>query len=91
MLDLLLEFTDLTRSTVVAILRVLWWLGWDFAFCTIGWSIGWCFFRTITFGRFPAERFGELDEAPWIVVALVETSGLALLALGIFELTRVWP
>ena len=38
MLDLLLEFTDLTRSAVV-----------------------------------------------------VETCGLALLALGIFELTRVWP
>jgi hypothetical protein len=89
--DLFFEFTDLTRSAVVAILRMLWWLGWDFAFCTIGWSIGWCFFRVLTFGRFPAEALGELDDAPWIVAVLVETSGLALLALGIFELTRVWP
>lgn len=91
MLDFLLEFADLSRSALVAVLRVLWWLGWDFAFCTIGWSIGWCFFRVITLGRFPAEALGELDDAPWIVVALVDTVGLTLLALAIFWLTHVWP
>jgi len=91
MLDLLLEFADLSRSALVAILRVLWWLGWDFMFCTVGWSIGWCFFRVITFGRFPAEALGELGEAPWIVAVLVELTGLALLALAIFSLTHAWP
>lgn len=79
------------RTLLAAVLRALWWLAWDFGVETIGWSIGWAFFRAITGGRFPAERLGEVDEASFGVACLVETVGLALLALAIWLLVAEWP
>lgn len=91
MLDLLIDFGDLSRTAIAKLLRTLWWLGWDFCVRTIGWSIGWVFFRIVTLGRFPSEGFRQVDEAPWFVGLLVEAFGLALLALSVYAVTQSWP
>ena len=79
------------RSILAAVLRALWWLAWDFGVETIGWSIGWGFYRGVSAGRFPRERLGEQDEASVGVALLVQVTGLLLLALAIWLVTSRWP
>jgi hypothetical protein len=79
------------RSIISAVLRALWWLAWDFGVETIGWAIGWGFYRLATAGRFPGERLGEQDEASGGTAFLVETTGLVILALAIWLVTSQWP
>jgi hypothetical protein len=79
------------RSIVSAVLRALWWLAWDFGVETIGWSIGWGFYRLATAGRFPCERLGDQDEASSGTAFLVEATGLVILALAIWLVTSRWP
>jgi hypothetical protein len=79
------------RAFLAAVLRGLWWLAWDFGVETIGWSIGWGFYRLATGGRFPRERLGEQDEASSGVAVFVEVTGLVLLALAIWLVTSEWP
>ena len=79
------------RSIISAVLRALWWLAWDFGVETIGWAIGWGFYRLATAGRFPGERLGEQDEAGGGTAFLVETTGLVILALAIWLVTSRWP
>lgn len=73
----------LIRPIATALLylaRGLLWLGWDFCVQTVGWTVGWLVCRFITAGRFPAERVGDLDDAPGGVAFFVELIGLACLA-----------
>lgn len=79
------------KSVLSAVLRALWWLAWDFGVETIGWAIGWGFYRGVTAGRFPSENLGEQDETNAGVALLVEATGLVLLALAIWLVTSRWP
>jgi hypothetical protein len=79
------------RTIMVAVLRALWWLAWDFGVETIGWSIGWGFYRLATGGRFTHERLGEQDEAGSGVALFVEVTGLVILALAIWLVASEWP
>ena len=90
----MIDITDifsLPKSLVVAVLRGLWWLGWEFYVQTVGWSIGWLFLRVLTLGRFPEEGLGEVDGASPLRALLVEVTGLALLAFCTWWLTSEWP
>lgn len=84
------DWFDTPKSILLAVLRVLWWLAWDFCIQTVGWSIGWCALRGLTLGRYPGERLGGVDEASTGTAILVEAVGLVVLAAGILGLERVW-
>jgi len=65
---------------ILWVLRILQFIAWDLLVSYVGWSIGWFFYRTITFGRFPSEGLGELDNCSCSKAVLVEFTGLAILA-----------
>lgn len=75
----MLDLVDLSRPALW-IARGLWWLGYEFAIRTVGWSIGWLIWRVLTLGRFPETEWGEIDEAALWASILVEITGLAALA-----------
>ena len=85
------DWFDTPKSTLLAVLRALWWLAWDFCIQTVGWSIGWCVLRMLTLGRYPEERVGGVDGAETGTAILVEIVGLVVLALGIWWLAGEWP
>lgn len=85
------DFIELPKNIFVGILRVVWWLAWDFCIQTIGWSIGWFVLRIITIGRFPQESLGEVDQANTLLALLVELLGLGTLAICIWFLSGSWP
>lgn len=64
---------------ILAILRILHFIAWDLMFSFVGWSIGWCFLRVITFGYFPSENIGELESCSWVKALFVEIVGLVIL------------
>ena len=82
-----MDVTDLLRP-VLWIARALLWVGWDLLVRTIGWSIGWVFFRAITFGRFPGMGIGELDQTSFGFSLIIELVGLLLLAGFVLLLTQ---
>ncbi|GAA5215717.1 hypothetical protein GCM10025776_13410 [Corallincola platygyrae] len=61
-------------------LRFLHFLAWELLVSYVGWSIGWAFYRTITFGVFPREKWSELEDCGWLKAIFVEFTGLAILA-----------
>ncbi|MEM9304415.1 MAG: hypothetical protein AAGE01_20055 [Pseudomonadota bacterium] len=71
----------------LAVLRVLKFLAWDLCFEYVGWTIGWCFLRLITLGRYPTQRLGGVDQAPWHVALFVELLGLAILGALVLAMT----
>ncbi|WP_124947704.1 hypothetical protein [Sulfurirhabdus autotrophica] len=68
-----------------------WWLEWDFCVQTVGWAVGWCACRTLTLGRFPAEKITQVDDDAPFQAFIVEIIGLALIALTIYQLSESWP
>lgn len=64
---------------ILWVLRILQFLAWDLLFSYIGWSIGWFFYRGITFGRFPGEALSDLDNCNFGKSLLVELTGLTIL------------
>ncbi len=78
------EFLSGSASFLLGLLRGLWWLTWDFMIQTIGW-------RVLTLGRFPREPLGGMDRVPWFLRLIVDLTGLATLATGIWWLSGVWP
>lgn len=68
---------------ILGFLRVLQFLAWDLLFSYIGWSIGWCFYRIISFGKYPNEGIGDLDSCHWGKALFVEFTGLAILGVSI--------
>jgi hypothetical protein len=85
------DLLDLPKSFFVGILRGLWWLAWDFCVEIIGWSIGWLVLRLITFGQFPSEPLGGVDQASFGRALFVEVVGLVALASAIWLLSGNWP
>lgn len=74
----MVDLDDMLRP-MLWVARALWWLAWDFMVQTIGWSIGWCIWRGLTFGRFPEADLKEMERASFWVSVLVELTGLAAL------------
>jgi len=57
----MIELEDIILKPLAMCLRFLLWLGWDLFIHTIGWSIGWSFFRIITIGHFPTQAISGLE------------------------------
>jgi hypothetical protein len=81
------EIADLLRPAFWA-LRILWWLAWELLVRTIGWTIGWAIWRTLTFGRYPDADIGELDEMAFWPGVMIELTGLIALAGALFWLSH---
>lgn len=61
------------------LLRALLWLAWDLALSIVGWGIGWCVCRVLTFGRYPGVGIGEEAHCEFLPRLAVELLGLATL------------
>lgn len=85
------DLLDTPRHLLLAILRILWWLAWDFCFEIIGWSVGWLACRLLSFGKFPKEGISQINEANSSTAFLIEILGLAVIAIGIYLLSHAWP
>ena len=83
------DFAKPIVKLVIFCLRGLLYLGWDFCVETIGWTIGWWFYRAVTFGKFPTEKWEEQDNVPLILALSVEFTGLGILAGLIYLLTQL--
>jgi hypothetical protein len=44
---------------IVGFLRVLLFIGWDLLVEYVGWIIGWTFYRFLSFGQFPKEKWAS--------------------------------
>ncbi len=65
------------------IVRSLVWLILELFFDVIGWYVGWPIIRVLTFGRYPAVKIQDHDQAPLFTQCVVAFTGLiSLLALG---------
>lgn len=84
------DAVDLIRPALW-LARALWWVGWEFMVRTVGWSIGWAIWRTVTLGRFPDTGFRDLDETSEWASLIVELTGLAALGGTIWLLSRHAP
>lgn len=85
------EVFEWSRHFLLRILETLWFLVRLFLWDTICWRIGWLVLRALTFGRFPEEPIGEVDQADavhWNIVVIV---GLLTLAASIWLLSGAWP
>ncbi len=65
---------------ILLLLRGLQFLAWDLLIESIGWTIGWYFYRIVTLGRYPAECQSEQDETYWAKALFIEATGLLVLA-----------
>ncbi|MGH1540536.1 MAG: hypothetical protein ACRBHB_08950 [Arenicella sp.] len=65
---------------ILLLLRGLQFLAWDLFIESIGWTIGWYFYRIVTLGRYPAEGRSEQDETYWAKALFIEATGLLVLA-----------
>jgi hypothetical protein len=74
---------------VIGFLRVLLFIGWELFFEFVGWSIGWAFYRVVSFGRFPKVSIGDLEKVSTGTALLVELTGLAVLAGLIYLLSQL--
>jgi hypothetical protein len=82
-----MELMELLARPLLAILRFVWWLSWDFVVLTISWSIGWPIWRLLTLGRFPHAGFREYEESGTGEAFLVCGTGFALLGAAIWLLS----
>ncbi len=74
---------------ILGLLRVLQFFAWDVFVEPIGWTIGWCFYRTLSFGHWPQENLTELDRAGVLKSLFIELTGLGVLGLAIFLVTKL--
>ena len=65
-------------------LRVLLYIGWDLLVAHVGWTIGWIFYRTMTFGLFPKEKLRELDRCSWGKALFIELTGLGIIGFLVY-------
>lgn len=49
----------------------------------IGWVVGWCFWRLLTFGKYPKEGIWYDDKASLLTNIIVSFTGFILIAAGI--------
>lgn len=77
-------------SFIVGVFRFIVWLWSEFLFDTLGWWLGWCVCRTITFGQFPREGFNCEDDANTVTRITVELIGIATLCTIAWLLSMVF-
>ncbi len=66
-------------SATLWLLRALLWLGWELMFSIVGWTVGWCVLRAITFGRLPNVSIRDEEHYELLRRLLVEVVGLGTL------------
>jgi len=76
-------------NIILIILRILQFLAWDLLFSSIGWTIGWAFYRCITFGHFPREQLRDLDNCSLILSIFIEITGLVILGGAIYLIVSI--
>lgn len=74
-------------SVIVGIFRFLVWLWSEFLFDTLGWRIGWCVCRVLSFGKLPTAGFTREYEASAATRISVELLGIAVLCTVAWKLT----
>ena len=74
-------------SLVVGIFRALVWLWSEFLFDTLGWKIGWCVSRVLTFGKLPEAGFTNEHEATTLTRISVELIGIGTLCFTAWRLS----
>ena len=74
---------------ILGLLRILLFIGWELLVEQVGWYVGWCFYRTLTFGHFPAEKISDQERASVGTAIIVEFTGLGVLALLIYGLSQL--
>ncbi|PZO17279.1 MAG: hypothetical protein DCF26_10010 [Burkholderiales bacterium] len=82
------DLFELPKSIVLAVLRFLWWLGWDFLVETVFWSVGWLTVRVLSLGRFPQEQFTQQDDASGFTSLFLHVTGAVVLWALIWFLSR---
>ena len=85
------DIFDAPKSVVLAVLRFLWWLGWELLVETVFWSIGWSSLRVLSLGRFPEERVTEQDAASGFTQFFVQVTGASVLGTAIWLLSGIGP
>ncbi len=64
---------------LAAVLRVMWFLISEILGEILLWGVGWCFWRAISFGRYPKQGISEADQASVATEVIVQITGLILL------------
>ncbi|MEH6565786.1 MAG: hypothetical protein V7756_10725 [Halopseudomonas sp.] len=79
-------FTGAVRTALgllVACLRAVIWLIWEFCFHLLGWYAGWLPCRLLSLGHYPPETIHEYEAAPALRGFMVCMAGLiSLIALA---------
>ncbi|WP_460050930.1 hypothetical protein [Sessilibacter sp. MAH2] len=83
------DLFDAPLRLILNILRFFYCLAWELGVETIGWIIGWVFYRLITLGYFPVEGWREQDKCSWPKALLIEFTGIGILAGAIYAVTRL--
>lgn len=73
-------------SVIVGVFRILVWLWSEFLFDTLGWRIGWCVCRVLSFGQLPKVGFTCEDEVSTTTRIAVELLGIAFLCTAAWKL-----
>lgn len=75
------DVIELGARPLLAVVRFVWWLVWDWFCYEVLWFIGWPLCRLITFGQLPHTAWRDEEEAASLIeMLLVRLVGL--LALG---------
>ncbi|NOT18012.1 MAG: hypothetical protein HOP20_08115 [Sulfuriferula sp.] len=82
----MIDIDDIVLKPFALFLRFLFWLGWDMLIQTIGWSVGWIFFRVVTVGHFPTVTIRGLANVNPYLAAFIELTGLGVLAFSSYVL-----
>ena len=72
-------FSEALGPLFRGLFRIGRFLVWELLFESIGWTIGWMFWRGVTLGRFPRVKWSELEQADFVTSLVVEGSGIAIL------------
>jgi hypothetical protein len=81
--NLLIKIVKAIFYGAKAILTTSWYIIFSYG-C---WSVGWVLCRLATLGRFPQERFREVDDSPFFVGICVELLGFGFLLLLFYSLS----
>lgn len=64
---------------IAGFFRLLVWLWSEFLFDTLGWKIGWCVCKLLSFGQLPKIGLTDADEASTTTRIAVELFGIGFL------------
>lgn len=72
------SFKGIARVLAIAV-RILVWFILELCVETVGWYVGWCVLRLLTFNCLPKEGINDYDRASFLLASVVCTAGLVFL------------